>query len=192
MFDAEFRRKYPMGPLLPGSSFPDKQLPADWLGAQYWRDDTLDGLARQTGINPSGLSASAARMGAFSRTGKDLEFDRGGNVYDRYYSDDSVAPNPNLAPIAKGPFYAMKLYPGDIGTKGGLLTNRDAQVLSEVGQPIAGLYCVGNSAASVMGPSYPGDGSTLGPAMAFAYRAVAHMAGSPIALERTDLLGASA
>lgn len=192
VFDAEFRRKYPMGPLLPGSSFPDKQLPADWLGAQYWRDDTLDGLARQTGIHPSGLSASAARMGAFSRTGKDLEFDRGGNVYDRYYSDDSVAPNPNLAPIAKGPFYAMKLYPGDIGTKGGLLTNRDAQVLSEVGQPIAGLYCVGNSAASVMGPSYPGAGATLGPAMAFAYRAVAHMAGSPIALERIDLLGASA
>lgn len=192
VFDAEFRRKYPMGPLLPAEAFPDRKLPADWLGALYWRDDTLEGLARRIGVDAMGLAASVARMNEFARTGKDLDFDRGGNVFDRYYGDDSVKPNPNLGPIAKGPFYAMKLYPGDIGTKGGLLTNCDAQALDEAGRPIAGLYCVGNNSASVMGPSYPGAGSTLGPAMAFAYRAVAHMVGRPIALERTDLLGALA
>ncbi len=99
-----------------------------------------------------------------------------------------MRPNANLAPIEKGPFYAMKLYPGDIGTKGGLLTDLDARVLDERGRPIDGLYCTGNNAASVMGPAYPGAGSTLGPAMTFAYRAVAHMASQPIGLQRTALL----
>jgi 3-oxosteroid 1-dehydrogenase len=131
-------------------------------------------------------------MNEFARTGKDLQFDRGGNVFDRYYGDVNVKPNPNLAPIAKGPFYAIKLWPGELGTKGGLLTDADACVLDSAGAPIAGLYCVGNNAASVMGPAYPGAGSTLGPAMTFAYRAVAHMAGQPMPLERTDLLGAGA
>ncbi len=190
VFDADFRRKYPMGPLLPAEAVPDRKLPADWLGTLYWRDATLEGLARRIGVDARGLVASATRMTEFARTGRDLDFDRGGNVFDRYYGDDSVEPNPNLAPIAKGPFYAMKFYPGDIGTKGGLLTDRDAQVLDDKGLPIPGLYCVGNNSASVMGPSYPGAGATLGPAMTFAYRAVAHMVGKPIPLERQDLLGA--
>ena len=86
----------------------------------------------------------------------------------------------------------MKLWPGDIGTKGGLLTDRDARVLRADGSVIEGLYAVGNTSASVMGPSYPGAGSTLGPAMTFAFRAVAHMLGQPIPLERTDLLAAAA
>ena len=188
VFDAVFRRRYAMGPLLPAQAMPDRRVSADWFGTLVWRDDTLEGLARRIGIDAQGLAASAARMNEFARTGKDLDFDRGGNVFDRYYGDDSVKPNPNLAPIAEGPFYAMKLWPGDIGTKGGLLTDLDARVLDARGQPIAGLYCTGNSSASVMGPSYPGAGSTLGPALTFAYRAVAHMAGKPMALERTDLL----
>ena len=127
-------------------------------------------------------------MGAYARSGRDLDFDRGGNGFDRYYGDIHVKPNPNLAAIAKAPFYAMKLYPGDCGTKGGLLTDRDARVLDANGQPIPGLYCVGNNAASAMGPAYPGAGGTLGPGMAFAYRAVAHMVGQPLALRRSDLL----
>ncbi|WP_233151739.1 FAD-binding protein [Pelomonas sp. KK5] len=190
VFDGKFRRKYAMGPLLPAIAMPDSKLPAEWLNRLYWRADTLDELARRIGVDPAGLVASAARMGEFARSGVDADFGRGGNVFDRYYGDDSVQPNPNLAPIAKAPFYAMKFYPGDIGTKGGLLTDRDARVLDTAGAPIEGLYCVGNNAASVMGPSYPGAGSTLGPAMTFAYRAVAHMVDRPIALERTDLLDA--
>ena len=79
-------------------------------------------------------------------------------------------------------------YPGDIGTKGGLLTDRDARVLNDAGQVIPGLYCIGNNSASVMGPAYPGAGSTLGPAMTFAYRAISDIKGQPIPLERTDLL----
>ncbi|HSW15710.1 MAG TPA: FAD-dependent oxidoreductase [Ramlibacter sp.] len=188
IFDADFRAKYPIGPIMPGAAVPDSRLRKSWLNTVYWKADTLDELAAQIGVDPAGLAASAARMSAFARTGKDLDFDRGGNVFDRYYGDVHVKPNPNLAPIAKGPFYAMKLHPGDIGTKGGLLTDRDARVLDESGQPIEGLYCVGNNSASVMGPTYPGAGSTLGPAMTFALRAIAHLVGRPIALQRCDLL----
>jgi 3-oxosteroid 1-dehydrogenase len=190
VFDGEFRRKYAMGPLLPAIAMPDGKLPAGWHGKLYWRADTLEQLAAKIGVDAQGLKASAARMGEFAKSGVDTDFGRGGNVFDRYYGDDSVQPNPNLGPIATAPFYAMKFYPGDIGTKGGLLTDADARVLDTSGAPIEGLYSVGNSAASAMGPAYPGAGGTLGPAMTFGFRAVAHMVGQPIALQRTDLLGA--
>ncbi|SFA82423.1 3-oxosteroid 1-dehydrogenase [Collimonas sp. OK607] len=188
IFDADFRHKYPMGPLMPGSAMPDHRMRKSWLETVYWKDDTLEGLAARIGVDGAGLQESVARMNAYAASGKDLEFDRGGNVFDRYYGDVSVKPNPNLAPIAKGPFYAMKLFPGDIGTKGGLLTDQHARVLTAAGKPIEGLYCIGNSSASVMGPAYPGAGSTLGPAMTFGFKAVAHIAGKPIALQRVDLL----
>lgn len=191
VFDADFRRKYPIGPLPPGEAFPDSRLRKSWPKLVYWKDDTLGGLAAQIGVDADGLIASAARMTDYARTGRDLEFDRGGNGFDRYYGDVGVQPNPNLAPIARGPFYAMPLYPGEIGTKGGLLTDRDARVLNDAGQPIEGLYCIGNNSASVMGPSYPGAGSTLGPAMTFGYRAVAHLAGKPLPLMHTHLLDAA-
>ncbi|MEP6964992.1 MAG: FAD-binding protein, partial [Polaromonas sp.] len=188
VFDATFRANYPIGPVMPGSAVPDSRLRKSWLNTVYWKGETLQELAANIGVDPAGLVASAARMTEFARTGKDLEFDRGGNVFDRYYGDVNVSPNPNLAPIAKGPFYAMKLFPGDIGTKGGLLTDRDARVLDGAGNVIDGLYCIGNNSASVMGPAYPGAGSTLGPALTFGYRAIAAIKGQPIALERTDLL----
>jgi 3-oxosteroid 1-dehydrogenase len=188
VFDADFRAKYPIGPLMPSVAVPDHKLRKSWLNVLYWKADTLEGLAAQIGVDPAGLVATAGRMSGFAKTGLDADFGRGSNVFDRYYGDASVKPNPNLAPIAKAPFYAMRLLPGDIGTKGGLLTDHDARVLTAEGQPIPGLYAVGNTSASVMGPSYPGAGSTLGPAMTFGFRAVAHMTGQPIALERTDLV----
>lgn len=192
VFDARFRRKFPIGPLPPGEAVPDSRLRKSWLGTVYWRDATLAGLARQIGVDADGLAASVVRMNAYAESGVDRDFDRGGNVFDRYYGDDSVKPNPNLAPIGQGPFYAMQLWPGELGTKGGLLTDQDARVLDGRGAPIAGLYCIGNNSASVMGPAYPGAGSTLGPAMTFGFRAVAHMSGAPIALERGDLLARQA
>jgi len=189
VFDAEFRRKYPIGPLAPGEAVPDERLRKSWLNAVYWKDSTLEGLAGQIGVDAAGLAASVARMNEYARTGVDPEFGRGGNVFDRYYGDVNVRPNPNLGPIGKAPFYAIRLWPGELGTKGGLLTDPDARVLDALGRPIEGLYSVGNNAASVMGPSYPGAGSTLGPAMTFAYRAVARMVGRPIPLAHTELLG---
>jgi 3-oxosteroid 1-dehydrogenase len=94
------------------------------------------------------------------------------------YGDPRVGPNPCLAPLAKGPFYAMPIYPGDIGTNGGLLTDDKARVLDGKGKPISGLYAVGNNAASAMGESYPGAGVTIGPAMTFGYIAARHMTGA--------------
>jgi len=188
VFDADFRAKYPMGPLMPSVAVPDSRVRKRWWDTLVWKGDTLEALAAAIGVDAGGLTLSATRMGMFARSGEDLDFGRGGNVFDRYYGDVNVKPNPNLAPIAKPPFYAMKLWPGDIGTKGGLLTDLDGRVLNTEGRAIEGLYCTGNNSASVMGPSYPGAGSTLGPAMTFAYRAVAHMGGQPLAPVCTDLL----
>jgi len=188
VFDAEFRRKYPIGPLAPGEAIPDERLRKSWLASVYWKDASIEGLAAQIGVDAAGLAASVARMNEYARTGIDAQFGRGGNVFDRYYGDVNIKPNPNLAPIARPPFYAIRLWPGDIGTKGGLLTDLDARVLDTAGRPIPGLYCTGNNSASVMGPSYAAAGSTIGPAMVFAYRAAAAMAGQPIALQRADLL----
>ncbi|MFE6494479.1 FAD-binding protein [Streptomyces sp. NPDC057748] len=88
------------------------------------------------------------------------------------------SPNPNLAELATAPYYAVPVHPGDLGTKGGLLTDADARVLRADGSPIAGLYAAGNVAAAVMGETYPGPGATIGPAMAFGWIAVEHLAAS--------------
>ena len=113
-------------------------------------------------------------MNEYAKTGEDLDYHRGDAPYDRHYGDPNTKSNPNLAQITEAPFYAMQLSPGDIGTQGGLLTNIHGQVLRENGEPIAGLYASGNCTAAVI-PTYPGAGSTLGPAMVFAYRAAKHI-----------------
>ncbi|HUA34338.1 MAG TPA: FAD-dependent oxidoreductase [Candidatus Binataceae bacterium] len=177
IFDAEFRRKYPCGPLLPGMARPDKSLPSSWVGSVFYRSDSLDDLAKEIEVDNEGLLATIDKMNEYARTGDDKEFGKGSNTFDRYYGDLNVKPNPCLAPIAKPPFYAMRIDAGDIGTKGGLLTDEYARVLREDGQPIPGLYATGNTSAAVMGPSYPGAGSTLGPAMTFGYIAAHHLAG---------------
>jgi 3-oxosteroid 1-dehydrogenase len=175
VFDAEFRRKYPFGPLMPSPMQPDDKLPKDWLGKVYFRAPTLAALASQIGVDPAGLEESVRRMNEYAATGVDTEFGKG-TPYDRYYGDPTVKPNPCLGPVGTAPFYALRLDAGDIGTKGGLVTDGDARVLKESGEPIHGLYAIGNTAASVMGATYPGPGSTLGPAITFGFRAANHMA----------------
>ncbi|MCP4214082.1 MAG: FAD-binding protein, partial [bacterium] len=150
-------------------------IPPGWTPKRYLENgyikkaDTLEKLAVQTGIEPSALVNTVKRFNQFAREGRDPDFGRGESAYDRFYGDSRVKPNPCLAPIEKPPFYSVKVYPGDIGTKGGLVTNEHAQVLREDGTIIKGLYASGNTAASVMGNTYPGPGSTLGPAMTFGY-----------------------
>jgi 3-oxosteroid 1-dehydrogenase len=179
IFDARFRQQYPCGPIQPGSVQPDKRLPG-LLNQILYRADTLAELASLTGVDADGLQESVARMNSFAETGVDSEFGKGNNVFDTYYGDISIKPNPCLAPLVKGPFYALKLVPGDIGTKGGLLTDIHAQVLNQAGVAIPGLYAIGNCSASVMGASYPGAGATIGPAMVFGMLAAEHIGmGSP-------------
>lgn len=140
--------------------------------------DSIGELACSTGIEPAGLAATIAAMSAYARNGKDLEFERGDSTYDRYYGDPTVTPNPCVAPITEPPYYAMRVDPGDFATHGGLCINPDAQVLDARGQPIAGLYAIGNTAAAIL-PTYPGPGATLGPAMTFGWQAAKHIAGVP-------------
>ncbi|WP_011297708.1 FAD-dependent oxidoreductase [Cupriavidus necator] len=168
VFDATFRHKYPCGPILPGSVMPDHSIPASLSGILV-KADTLDALAGQTGIDAAGLADSVARMNRYAASGVDEEFGKGDNLFDTYYSDPTVRPNPCLAPIGKAPFYAVRLDAGDIGTKGGLVTDASARVLREDGSVIPGLFAIGNTSAAVMGTSYPGAGSTLGPAMTFGF-----------------------
>ncbi|MGP3964210.1 3-oxosteroid 1-dehydrogenase [Nonomuraea sp. 3N208] len=170
--DQQYRNRYlfkDVAPLLP--------LPASWYdsGAVYkaW---TIEQLAQQIGVPAAALRGTVTRFNGFATTGKDLDFHRGDSAYDRYYADPGVKPNPCLAPLWLPPFYAFKIVPGDLGTKGGMVTDARARVLRADGSVIAGLYAAGNASAAVMGHSYAGSGSTLGPAMTFGYVAANHIA----------------
>lgn len=169
VFDYRYRHKYPAGPLLP--------LLPDWAQAGVVKSilkkgRTIAELAAAMGVNADKLHATIARFNGHATDGQDPDFNRGTATYDKLYGDPSVVPNPCLAPIARAPFYALPMYPGDIGTNGGLCTDARARVVSEQGVPIAGLYAIGNNAASAMGESYPGAGVTIGPALTFGYLAV--------------------
>jgi 3-oxosteroid 1-dehydrogenase len=189
VFDATFRKRYPIGPLLPGESFPDAIVAKKLKEGFFVKANTLAELAQKIGLDAAALEQTVQRFNGFARTGVDADFGRGNNAFDNYYSDPAVKPNSNLGALETAPYYAVKFFPGDIGTKGGLVTDIHARVLGEGGAPIEGLYCTGNNSASVMGPAYAGAGSTIGPAMTFGFRAVAHMVGKPIALKNTDWLG---
>jgi 3-oxosteroid 1-dehydrogenase len=174
IFDADFRRKYPCGPFLQAQQQPDWALPKRLKQGYLKKADTLEGLAAIFGIDAAGLKATARQMGEYARTGKDLDFNRGETVFDRYYGDENVKPNPCLAPIERPPFYGMEAFAGELGTKGGLRADAFARVLDEAGEAIPGLYAIGNCSASAMGTSYPGPGCTLGPATTFGYIAARH------------------
>jgi 3-oxosteroid 1-dehydrogenase len=172
VFDATYRKKYPCGPFLQSSQQPDWRLPKEFKQGYLKKDETLAGLAEQMGIDPAGLETTIQKMNEYARTGKDLDFHKGDSLYDRYYGDANVKPNPCLAPIETPPFYGLEVQAGDLGTKGGLKTDARARVLNEAGEVIPGLYAIGNCSGSVMGRTYAGAGSTIGPAMAFGYVAV--------------------
>lgn len=146
---------------------------------------TLAELAQHIGINPQRLTATVERFNGFARAGVDGDFGRGNSAYDRYYSDPLVRPNPNLGPLEKGPFTAVRLVIGDLGTKGGVVTDAEGRALRGDGSVIEGLYAAGNCSASVMGRTYPGPGSTIGPAVVFGMRAARHMAKANLTLSAT-------
>ncbi len=175
VFDHRYRHSYPVGPLYP--------IMPDWLQRGEVRGilkkgRTVAELAEAMGVPADTLAATFARYNDYAARGEDPDFHRGEAAYDKMYGDPRVGPNPCLRPLEKGPFYAMPIYPGDIGTNGGLLTDDQARVLDGKGKPIAGLYAIGNNAASAMGESYPGAGVTIGPAMTFGYIAARHMTGA--------------
>jgi 3-oxosteroid 1-dehydrogenase len=171
VFDQRYRDRYVFAGRPPGRPFPRRWYAA---GAVFQARD-LAGLADAIGVDPAALAKTVARFNDFARTGQDEEFSRGASAYDRYYGDPRCRPNPNLAPLARAPFYAARIVPGDLGTKGGLRTDARARVLREDGSVIDGLYAAGNASAAVMGRSYAGAGATIGPAMTFGYIAARDM-----------------
>jgi 3-oxosteroid 1-dehydrogenase len=171
--DQNYRNRYLFKDVLPTLPFPDVWYES---GAAH-KEWTLDALAASIGVPAAALRTSVNRFNAQALQGEDPDFHRGDSAYDHYYTDPSVVPNSCLAPLWLPPYHAFRIVPGDLGTKGGLRTDARARVLREDGSVIPGLYAAGNASAAVMGHSYAGAGSTIGPAMTFGYIAAKDAAG---------------
>ncbi|TQJ75699.1 3-oxosteroid 1-dehydrogenase [Streptomyces sp. SLBN-31] len=172
--DQNYRNRYLFKDVAPTFTFPDS-----WYGSGAVRKAwTLDALATAVGIPAAALRATVDRFNSQALKGKDPDFHRGDSAYDHYYTDPSVLPNSCLAPLWLPPYYAFRIVPGDLGTKGGMVTDARARVLRADGSVIPGLYAAGNASAAVMGHSYAGAGSTIGPAMTFGYIAALDIAGA--------------
>ncbi|MFN8228067.1 MAG: 3-oxosteroid 1-dehydrogenase [Mycobacterium sp.] len=173
VFDQQYRDRYIFAGLQPG-----QRIPTKWMeSGVIVKADTLDELAELTSLPADALRATVDRFNGFARSGVDEDFHRGESAYDRYYGDPTNKPNPNLGEISHPPYYAAKLVPGDLGTKGGIVTDVHGRALRDDGSVIEGLYAAGNVSAPVMGHTYPGPGGTIGPAMTFGYLAALHIAG---------------
>jgi succinate dehydrogenase/fumarate reductase flavoprotein subunit len=140
------------------------------------RGATLAELANKAGIDAKTFEATVAQFNGLAAEGRDPAFGKGSRAYNRYQGDALHGPNPCIAPIQDGPFYAIKMVIGDLGTYAGIKTDANARALDADGQPIPGLYAAGNDMASIMGGNYPGAGITLGPALTFGYIAGKHLA----------------
>ncbi len=175
--DARFMRRFGLGAAKP-APMPRRRLLAN---GYLKRGRTLAELAAACGIDAAGLEATVARHNAQARLGRDEDFGKGETPYNRVQGEARPGlANPCMAAIARGPFYAVKVVAGSLGTFAGLRVDANARVLDAHGAPIAGLYAAGNDMASVMGGHYPSGGITLGPAMTFAWIAAHDAAGAPV------------
>ena len=172
VFDQRYKDRY----MFTGVG-PRQPLPGRWFKAGIAvKSGSLAGLAAKMDVPADGLEATVERFNGFARNGVDEDFQRGVSKYDHYYGDPRNKPNPSLGPLDKAPYYAVKIVPGDLGTKGGLRTDEQARVLREDGSVVPGLYAAGNVSAAVMGRTYAGPGATIGPAMVFGYLAATRLA----------------
>lgn len=174
VFDQRYRDRYIFAGLQPGQRLPRKWVESGVIVSA----DTLEELADKAGLPAEAFTATVQRFNGFAASGVDDDYHRGESAYDRYYGDPTNKPNPNLGEISHGPFYAAKMVPGDLGTKGGIRTDVHGRALRDDDSIIDGLYAAGNVSAPVMGHTYPGPGGTIGPAMTFGYLAALHLAGS--------------
>lgn len=167
IIDQRYRNRYLFAGLAPRQPFPGR-----WFkNGTIKKAATLEELAPQIDVPTDALRATIERFNGFARNGVDEDFGRGESGYDRYYADPTIKPNPSLHTIDQAPFYAVKIVPGDLGTKGGLVTDERARVLRPDGSVIEGLYAAGNVSSAVMGHTYAGPGATIGPAIVFGYLA---------------------
>ncbi|MFY9598996.1 MAG: FAD-dependent oxidoreductase [Pseudolabrys sp.] len=174
--DAAFLGRYGLGAIYPGHRNPGKFVDSGYLDSAQ----TLEELAGKVGIDPMQLQRTVTRYNGFAETGADIDFGKGETELNRFNGDAAHKPNPCIGPINAPPFYVLAVWPADIAVSTGLATDADARVLAGDGKPIPGLYACGNDMASVMAGSYPGPGTTLGPAIVFAYRAAMHAKGTTL------------
>ncbi|MET8052635.1 FAD-binding protein [Streptosporangium sp. NPDC005286] len=171
ILDNRHRSRYLLGMLPPGLT------PKSWIvGGHLKRSSTLAGLAEQCGLSPAMLTATVERFNGFAATGVDEDFHRGRGVHEQSQGDPTHRPNPCLGPLTKAPFYAVQIFPGDVGTSGGLLCDEHSRVLDHDGTPIPGLYATGNATASIMGHAYPAGGASISATCVFAHIAGEHAA----------------
>lgn len=171
IIESRHRDRYPW-------SFEAGPSPQEWFDTGYMKKaDTIEGLAAQINVPAENLVATIERFNGFARTGKDEDFGRGSKAYDLIFADPTHGPNPGLGAIERPPYYAVAIYPGDVGTFGGILTDEFARVVREDGTVLQGLYATGNSTASVMGKTYPGAGASISPAFIFGWVAARHAIG---------------
>jgi len=172
VMDQRYRNRYLFAGLSPRQPFPGR-----WYKFGTVRKaDSLAKLAAEIEVPAEALEETIRRFNGFAESGIDEDFHRGDSAYDRYYADPRVKPNPSLHSIDQGPFYAVKIVPGDLGTKGGIVTDERARALRADGSVIEGLYAAGNCSSAVMGRTYAGPGATIGPAMTFGYLAAEDIA----------------
>ena len=168
IMESRHRNRHLFGDMLP------RRTPKETIESGFLvKADTIEELAEKCEIEYEGLKSTIKKFNAFAKTGVDEDFGRGNSAYDNYYGDPRYD-NPNLGAIEKGPFYACKIFPGDLGTKGGIVADEHGRALSN-NEPVEGLYATGNCSASVMGRVYPGPGSTLGPTSVFGYISANHI-----------------
>ncbi|MGW5642388.1 FAD-binding protein [Saccharopolyspora sp. NPDC003752] len=172
IMDARARARYPFAQILPGMPFPQSFYDAGIVH----RAGTIAELAERVDVPADALQQTVERFNGFARAGKDADYGRGDSAYDRYYGDPTLN-NPNLDVIDKAPFYAVRVEAGDLGTKGGLVTDELGRVLRADDSVIEGLYATGNTTASIMANEYAGPGATIGPSIVFGYIAAKHAAG---------------
>lgn len=172
VFDSQYIDTY----MLAGTMAGAKKPPA-WTESGFLRQgNSIEELATAIGVDPAALRATVDRFNEFARRGHDDDFHRGEATFDKFVGDGLDKNSPSLGAVEKGPFYAIPIYPGDVGTFGGLLTDEYARVLREDGTPIPGLYASGTTAASVMGRASPGAGVNVGQSFTWGYVAAKHAA----------------
>lgn len=166
ILEKRHRRRYAFG------MAPPMVTPRGWLESGYLTQaNSIGELADAINVPRDALTASIAHFNNQIADGNDHDFGRGSRAISRFYGDPSVKPNPNLGQVAQPPFYAIRIYPGDVGTAGGIRTDADGRALDDALQPIPGLYAAGNAACGIFGPWYPGAGASIAPSMLFARRA---------------------
>ena len=174
IFDDKYRRTVPWSTGMPKlrklwSARPGN-MPQEWVDSGWIvKADSIEALAAEIGVDPGTLAQTVRTFNAGAVTGTDPEFHRGESQYNKALGDPGHKPNPAVGDIATGPFYATQIFPGDVGTIGGVVCNERAQVLDDAAAPIPGLYAAGNMAATVMGRTYPGAGASIAHTMVFGF-----------------------